>query len=210
MDTQILILGNPRSGTGYMSKLLQELGYDIGHETMGKNGTSNWLYAVNDVPPPSFTWIPGSRNNYKFDIIIHVIRDPSTCIPSIAYTETDFTKDQKKILQYESTQYRTKHTHINPSCTNHFEHAALSYIYWNKIIENLKPTIQISLENAVEDLKKYRNILPFDENKKIDLERYNVRNHPLGEEELKNLSPILKKELQNYCIKYGYNYELFE
>lgn len=37
-DVQFLITGVPRSGTGYMAKLMEAIGHNVGHETIGECG----------------------------------------------------------------------------------------------------------------------------------------------------------------------------
>ena len=81
-----LIIGHPRCGTGFMSKLFLKNNLEVGHEKMGANGTSDWQYAIQDSK--CFPWTSGVRINYQFDKIIHNVRDPFTAIPSIAFTET--------------------------------------------------------------------------------------------------------------------------
>lgn len=43
---KILVIAPPRSGTGYASKALKDIGFDVGHERLRKNGISSWLWAV--------------------------------------------------------------------------------------------------------------------------------------------------------------------
>lgn len=45
---KFLILGHPRSGTGFMSILLQRYGYRVGHEWMMEDGISSWMLVVED------------------------------------------------------------------------------------------------------------------------------------------------------------------
>jgi hypothetical protein len=47
-----LITGVPRSGTGYMAKLMQALGYDVGHEIIRPHGISSWLWAADSPTVP--------------------------------------------------------------------------------------------------------------------------------------------------------------
>ena len=42
----IFICGSPRSGTSYMTLVLRELGYDIGHEKVGEDGSVGYHLAV--------------------------------------------------------------------------------------------------------------------------------------------------------------------
>lgn len=143
MEKEILILGHPRSGTGYMAKLFQANGYDIGHEVMGKDGTSNWQFAVCADAYP-FNTDNIKRDDVEFSRIYHVIRNPLAAINSIVYTES------------RSEHFRAKFV---PLVGNAFERAILSYYGWNMLIQAQKPYATFTLENAAdffffEDVKK--------------------------------------------------------
>ena len=69
---KILITGCGRSGTGYMAKLFQAAGLDVGHEKEGLQGTSDW-HAIG--------WPIAKLMQY--DHIIHVWRDPLLCMRSL-------------------------------------------------------------------------------------------------------------------------------
>ena len=78
----ILITGCPRSGTGYASQIFQAQGLDIGHERLGTDGVSSWLFAVEDHRYP---WHPPGelRQNYGFEVILHQVRDPLRVLASM-------------------------------------------------------------------------------------------------------------------------------
>ena len=79
----ILITGCPRSGTGYASRIFQAQGLDIGHEHLGTDGVSSWLFAVTDHRYP---WHKRGelRQNYNFQVILHQVRDPLKVLASMA------------------------------------------------------------------------------------------------------------------------------
>ena len=63
-----LITGFPRSGTAYMGRLLRALGYSVGAEhTPGEDGKVSW---------------PHLLQAYKFDIVLHQMRNPLKVIGS--------------------------------------------------------------------------------------------------------------------------------
>jgi len=45
MSIQIILVGHPRFGSGYISKLFRSMGIDIGYYKYGKDGVSSWLLA---------------------------------------------------------------------------------------------------------------------------------------------------------------------
>lgn len=80
---ELCVIGCPRSGTGQMAAVLRACGMDVGHEQLGRNGISSWMWAVEDaaaVPygPP--------RNGDKIGQLWMVTRNPPDAIASMAYT----------------------------------------------------------------------------------------------------------------------------
>lgn len=74
----ILITGCGRSGTRYVSYLIDQLGLDVGHERMGRDGIASWYMAVASDRSP---FGPASAD-YLFKIILHQVRHPLAVIPS--------------------------------------------------------------------------------------------------------------------------------
>lgn len=132
MNRQYLILGHPRSGTGYMSKLFQANGYDVLHEAMGRHGTSNWQFAVraNEYP---FKFDDYRRQDVKFKTVIQVMREPLAAVNSIAY------------LEGRSEDFRAQYV---PLVGNPFERAIMSYYGWHGIIKAQSPDMVLKLETA--------------------------------------------------------------
>jgi len=202
---QILVLAPPRSGTGYLSHLLTSLGYDVGHEVMGRNGTSNWLYVVDAPPPPGFVNVPGARSQHHFDKVIHLVRNPYTAIPSIAYTSTCFSwETPRKQGNYEATQYLIQHTHL-PVTQNHFEFAALVFLKWHAMIQAQSPDCVVHMETALADLT---GKLPFTPPAAVDTEKVNARPHAPGLAELRGLNAEIHQQLRDFCVTYGYDPEI--
>ena len=96
MNKKLLIIGCPRSGTGYACKLLRALGLDIGHEVWGKHGMSCW-WAIFDTYRPGVWYWPLDRDlqefldkypkplSYENCIVLHQTRYPLKVIRSLAY-----------------------------------------------------------------------------------------------------------------------------
>lgn len=124
----ILITGHQRSGTGYMAKLCQAMGLDVGHERVGADGVSSFMFAVN-TDRVCFHSAEGNkgRKHYTFDRIIHVVRDPLKVIASTAFTDPT---QMDKALLWQSG-FVTVHTN-----EGRIRQAIQTYIGWNEIIEN--------------------------------------------------------------------------
>ena len=140
----ILITGHPRSGTKYMADLYQRNGYEIGHEALGKDGTSNWQQAAF---ADFYEWgekVP-TRGNIEWSEIIYVMRKPIDLINSVAFTEQP------------SQEFRRRF--YAPS-DNIFADAIRSVNEWDKLIEDMNPTKRIKLEFAPLYLGFQRDLLP--------------------------------------------------
>lgn len=194
---RFLVLGHPRSGTTFMSELFQRFGYDIGHERMGKDGISSWMFAVDDYQV--FPDLTLNRKDYTFDYIIMNLRHPLDIISSTYYTENVFRK---------SLAYRKKH--INLDGLNKVEVAVKSVLDWYKIIELQRPNLIVCIDKNPEEklfyfLKQFENkesLLPVE---KIE-EKVNARNHPeLTFSFIKeNCNKDIVLELENFCNLYEY------
>jgi hypothetical protein len=131
----LLITGHPRSGTGYLAKLFQRNGYDVGHETWGKDGCSNWQLAVDatfydygDKRPTRDQIMP------ECDQRIFIQRKPIDVVNSVSFTEQ------------ASQEFRRRFYTGVPSI---FEDSILSIHTWHKMIrEEVKPTLTLKTEFA--------------------------------------------------------------
>ncbi len=123
---RFLITGHSRSGTGYAASLFSANGFDIGHERMGRDGTSSWLMAVEAI---SYPWTQDRRQDYEFDTVIHVVREPLDVVCSSAITEKP-----------KSLAFRSKFVHIEGGM---LEGAIRSYYGWTRIIQEQKPDMTV-------------------------------------------------------------------
>lgn len=116
----ILVTGCGRCGTKYMSALLRSLGFDVRHERMGRDGIASWYVAagIDNVPIG-----PGCQN-YDFEHIIHVVRNPLHAIPSMAY------------LSNEAWEFICQHIDCSPDEPT-IARGAKYWYYWNKKAEQL-------------------------------------------------------------------------
>jgi hypothetical protein len=81
----LLITGCSRSGTTYISEVLKLSGLDIGHEFVGKDGTSSWFMCIEADHVP-WKHRPSSIG-FEFDHIFHQVRHPLKVISSVLGTE---------------------------------------------------------------------------------------------------------------------------
>ncbi len=135
MQKKICVLAHPRSGTGYTAKLLRHLGFGIRHERYGKDGISDWMFAVTSNDKP---WGVKSNKDVAFQYTIHIIREPVKAISSISFTENNSPR---------SVEFRKKFIDLQ-SAKNQVDLAVRSYILWNDLIKAKKPSLTLTLENA--------------------------------------------------------------
>lgn len=79
----ILVTGCGRSGTHYTARLLQQLGLDIPHEAVGKDGAASWKHTASGT----FVYIGKNRETKidadGFDRVLHQVRHPLKVIASM-------------------------------------------------------------------------------------------------------------------------------
>jgi len=88
---KLLITGFPKSGTGHMAWLCRQWGVRVEHERDGLDGISSWPLAALSEEVPNLAAHRGKANylkpqpgrlRYRFDRVIHVVRDPLATIAS--------------------------------------------------------------------------------------------------------------------------------
>lgn len=98
-----LLVGHPRSGTGYAAALLRRWGLDVGHERVGAHGVSAW-YAGCEGTPPLCEPVPWGA--YDFEHVVHVVRRARPTVLSVAFTETATERYRFRHLGLELTNDR--------------------------------------------------------------------------------------------------------
>jgi hypothetical protein len=95
-DRDFLILGHPRGGTGYSSKLFKTFGFDVGHEMVYSSGVSSWCFAA---PVGWNVWTDKEkRSQYNFKWVIMGIRHPLNIISSLV-EENQSNELSKKLFE---------------------------------------------------------------------------------------------------------------
>lgn len=194
-EIKVLGLGHPRTGTGYTAALLNLWGLNVGHERLEKDGIIAWQLAINKGP-----WLYLNRVNFKLkpEITIYNVRDPRTSIPSIVYTEN---------VKKESLEYRiTKGKVIKSS--NRVELAINSILQWDKLITSKKPDFVYRIEDQSNELFDFIKLAGYEVEYSELSEKVNSREHE-GldglENELRAVRPSVKRKLNAFCEKYGYD-----
>jgi GR25 family glycosyltransferase involved in LPS biosynthesis len=209
---KFLCIGHSRCGTTSASYYLSQMGYDVQHQHMGKDGTSSWMMAVNDDNYPYSTNL--NKLHYYFDNIIHIVRNPFNAIPSIIIGNkyAPFNESYVFKINHIKKQLGIDIPLVNFNETDfitQIELAILTFIYWNKLCQLNKPNVVCKIED-ITPLQQF-NI----KNKKIIIEHKN-KNKPyagviypkpeITMDMYRSLSKDLKKNLYDFCCQYGYQY----
>ncbi|MCL4676195.1 MAG: glycosyltransferase family 25 protein, partial [Pararhodobacter sp.] len=137
----LLVLGHPRGGTGFIAETLRRWGLDIGHETDGRNGLSSWMFAVEDDAPWAMAPVARNRRMLRCRHIIQAVRDPLAAIPSIMREDAHAPA---------SLNYRRKHVLAHAGVdlaqiANPVERAVWSLTTWAEIIGAQNPLVTVRI-----------------------------------------------------------------
>lgn len=136
MQIEFLIIGHPRSGTGFAAKVLQAAGRDIGHERLGADGISSWMWATRRPVVPWGDGVPSDTLTAKH--VAYIVRQPLELVNSVAFTER------------ASEDYRRAFLPLMPADANAFERAVLSIVCWREIAAQSWPQAEfVALEDFV-------------------------------------------------------------
>ena len=119
---RFLITGCSRSGTWYITKVLEMCGLEVAHEGFARDGIVSWCALANTYETP---WGPG-RKGMSFDHIFHQVREPLAAISSIYYT------DHEPAIVF-AEKYLPQ---ITPS-DSRLVKVVKFWIYWNQNAEKL-------------------------------------------------------------------------
>jgi hypothetical protein len=155
---RVVVLGHPRSGTGYTAHCFRQSGWDVGHESAKPDGIASWMWAVPDDRVP---WGDARGKTPLPETVLHVMRNPAACVSSVAYTEI------------RSEPWRSKWIRIPEGCGS-VERAIWSLYGWSRLIESNHPTHRAqleSIERSVEEITDVRPTAP-------SVLWFNKRGHP--------------------------------
>tara|TARA_Y100000389_G_scaffold95188_1_gene91843 strand:+ start:1088 stop:1795 length:708 start_codon:yes stop_codon:yes gene_type:complete len=207
-NVDFLILGHPRSGTGYISKLFSGYGIKIGHECIDEHGISCWTFVTpncnhfNGVPKKGQRSIKGiTRQDIEYKHLVHNVRNPFDVINSIYQTEANTHSQIFRLF------------HAEPKIDENLDtlsQTILSVTRWNKMIEQLNPEVVFKVEDCEECVKDYlvNNLNYKTEGVVFENKSYNTRKksreQKLTKEDYANVPQYVLDELNEYCERYNY------
>lgn len=192
----LLITGCARSGTTYISELLEYCGLDVKHELIGSDGCSSWFMCVDADKVP---WENRPSAKYiSFDHIFHQVRNPLDVISSVYATEP------LKAINY----FCENIPEIN-SNDKKLVKCAKYWYYWNLYAEKKAEwRYQIEQIDAVLDEMGLRLGVALDKSVLEKISRQsNHRNRQIKftwSDLRASLPPDLFQKIQEMAVRYGY------
>ena len=194
---KLLIIGCGRSGTTYMTRLLQESNYKISHEAFGLDGSVSWPMVVNN-----YYWNDLICND-TFDHVFHIVRHPLFVITSWHINiHTD----------HPVWRFICKHVPEIKLNDSLIVKCAKYWYYWNLLAEK-KAEWRFQIESFNEDQTEFikRSCLILDTDKINQIatneNHWNYTSDKITWSELKmELPPDLYFNIRDMAFRYGYTY----
>ena len=142
---RVLVLGHPRSGTGYTAHCFRQCGWDVGHEKRGRDGIASWMWAA--PGEWSVPWGDPRGDTPLPETVLHIMRNPAACVSSVAYTELN------------SEPWRSGWIRIPEDC-GVIERAVWSIYGWSQLIESNHPTHWAQLEWVEKTVRRITGVKP--------------------------------------------------
>lgn len=149
---RLLISGHPRCGTGYAGGLCRQLGLDIGHEKIGSEGISSWMFAVDaDRNPYALDEMSRTRRRFVWQYLVVPVRNLVSAVPSVirdsihARPSYDFRREHIR-----------KHFDFDIDCLpNELERAIWSITLWYRLLLSQEPDLCFRIEDQHERLRAF-------------------------------------------------------
>jgi hypothetical protein len=131
---RLLAIGSPRSGTRFLTNLLNKFGLRVRHERMGEDGTVNPAWLAMRMKNDPLIQCTG-RQHYEFDQIVHIVRHPLAVIRSLSLEMSEVWWKWQEV-----------HSHLEVSDPSDLEKTAAFWVFWTDGCQHLCDT-HIRLED---------------------------------------------------------------
>jgi|GEM_PF-3249428 len=210
----LLIVGHPRCGTGYAAALCQQLKLDVGHEKLGKDGISSWMFAVEaDENPYALDSVARTRKALAWKHMILPVRDLADAAGSVMREEL-----------HAPPSYRFRREHLIrlkkidlEDYELPLERALMSVILWTKVILDQNPSICFRIEDQHGEFLEFlaatglSKVSPRDvalDTSPVNSDKaYRGVHYPKPEvksSDWERISIPVKAEIAWYCSRFGY------
>lgn len=148
----LLVAGHPRCGTGYAAQLCGQLGLDVGHEQLGRDGISSWMFAVDaDDNPYALDAAARTRRALAWKHLVMPVRDLATAAPSVMrdseHAPPSYAFRRQHILRLTGLDLDTLATPL--------ERAVRSVTSWMRIVLAQQPALWFRIEDPPEALRDF-------------------------------------------------------
>lgn len=151
MSSRLLVTGHPRCASGFVASFLSACDVKLGHERYARDGICSWLHACSDVASP---WGDPRLPDESFPNVLAYARDPMSAMASIALENCQalsFRYRRFNIMRSFNVDITTFETPL--------ARAVCSYIYWYKLVFEMRPAGVIRVESITEDVAKLQPFL---------------------------------------------------
>lgn len=148
----LLLTGHPRCGTGYAANLCRQLGLDVGHEKLGTDGISSWMFAVDaDRNPYALDEVASSRRSFVWRYLVMPVRDIGAAAGSVM---------RDSLHAPPSYDFRREHVlrHLDidlNDLADPLERAVWSVTSWARIVLGQQPDLCWRIEDQQELLRAF-------------------------------------------------------
>lgn len=148
----LLVVGHPRCGTGYAAALCAQLGLEVGHEKLGRDGISSWMFAVDaDENPYAADAVARTRRAFAWKHLVMPVRDLRDAVPSVMrdseHAPPSYAFRREHLLRETGLDLDTLATP--------FERAVRSVTGWIRLVHAQQPALWFRIEDQAERLRDF-------------------------------------------------------
>lgn len=148
----LLVVGHPRCGTGFAANVCGQLGLDVGHERLGADGISSWMFAVDaDDNPYAADPVARTRRALAWKHLVMPVRDLAEAAASVIreseHAPPSYAFRREHILRLTGLDLDRLATPL--------ERALRSVTAWTRIVLAQKPDCWFRIEEPPEPLRRF-------------------------------------------------------
>ncbi len=148
----LLVVGHPRCGTGYAASVCGQLGLDVGHERLGADGISSWMFAVDaEDNPYAADPVARTRRALAWKHLVMPVRDLASAAASVI-RETEHAPPSYAFRR----EHILRHTGLDlDRLATPLERAVRSVTAWARIVLAQRPDCWFRIEEPPEPLRRF-------------------------------------------------------
>ena len=148
----LLLVGHPCCGTGLAAERCGQLGLDIGHEKLGRDGIGSWMFAVDaDDNPHALDAVARTRRAFAWKHLVLTVRDLATAVGPVmrhsVQAPPSYAFRREHILRLTGLDLDTLATPL--------ERAVRSVTSWTRIVMAQQPALCFRIEDPSDRLRDF-------------------------------------------------------